>query len=266
MSQVTVRELQRAWRAIREGQFVHPPSPSGRPPDAGVRWFPTGPVLPVLGAHSQAGASTVALALATCAAPARLVGCPPAPACGLAAAASAELGACGEGWLRGTRGDVVLERRGGSLPDSSHLPIPVEADRPVSLTVVDVGWDLARVLSGDGSWLSSLVWDASALVVTATVSVPSLMRLENVLGLLPEVCVAAVTGPPLKRWPKSVTSSTGPRTRRLLADGLVVAVPADGGLKVSGITAEPLPHSLLAAASELLRAVDSLTPTQKDLT
>ena len=67
-------------------------------------------VLPVVGAHGTAGASTLALAIATVAAPARVVECARTTRSG--SGRSRHRGARGrrDGWLLGTRDSVVLER------------------------------------------------------------------------------------------------------------------------------------------------------------
>jgi len=67
---VSVGELQRAWRAVQAGDFRDRSRPA---PVAAVRrptgdrelWAPVEQVIPVVGCLGQAGASTVALALAT---------------------------------------------------------------------------------------------------------------------------------------------------------------------------------------------------------
>ena len=67
VTEVTVGELQRAWRAIRAGGFADAARPAV--------WRADEPVLVVLGAHGLSGASTLALALASSAEPARVVEC-----------------------------------------------------------------------------------------------------------------------------------------------------------------------------------------------
>lgn len=257
-------ELQRAWRAIRAGRF------SGR-----VRrqiqvgeWTSAEPVVPVLGVHGQCGASTVALALATVAAPARVAECASGPACGLIGAPTAELGVCG-GWMRGVRADVVVDRSPGIVVDATEVPLPADVDRPVDRTIVDVGWEPTHVLSVS-CWLSSLLLTSPCVVLVATVSVPGLRRLENTLDIVTTpACVAAVVGPPPRRWPTSVAGSIGTRTRRLVETRRLVSVPTIGSLRLTGITGDPLPRPLLSAAGDILRIAEDLTPgptgTRKDV-
>lgn len=254
VTEVTVGELQRAWRAIRAGGFAD----AARP----VVWRAAEPVLVVLGAHGQSGASTLALALASAAAPARVVECASAASSGLVAASTAELGASEDGgWLRGTRGEVLIERNAVPAVGPVDVPRPLAADRPLSLTVVDLGWAPAHLLSVP-SWLCGLVLGARCVVVTATATVPGLRRLETTLTLLPgQVCVAAVLGPPVRRWPKQVAASAGPLTRDLIAAQRVVGVPELAAVRVAGVTPEPLSRALLAAAEEVLRAAGEPVPT-----
>ena len=109
----TVCELRRAWAALDAGQFAEAHEPQ-RPAQ---RWTPAQGerVLAVIGAHGTAGASTLALAIATAAAPARVVECASTSRSGLVGAATAELGGR-DGWLRGTRDKVVLERWDDEAP------------------------------------------------------------------------------------------------------------------------------------------------------
>ena len=148
---VSVEELKRAYRAVQAGAFR-----TGRPRTAEVpTWTPTGPVLTVVPAAAGVGATTLALALATAAGEARVVECASATASGLAAAPTAELGRDASGWLRGTRGPVSIERSGEVLASAGEVPLPLPAPA-AGLTVVDLAWELAAVLSGDG-WLTDLL-------------------------------------------------------------------------------------------------------------
>ena len=72
---VSVTELQRAWQAVRGGQFRRAAGETTRPaPRAGApgrtsdvpgaRWWSDAPLLPVVGCHGGAGASTLAAAVA----------------------------------------------------------------------------------------------------------------------------------------------------------------------------------------------------------
>ena len=96
--------------------------------------MPTEPVLPVLGCVSQAGASTLALAIATCASPARVLECAPASASGLAVAATAELGTTGNGWALGRREQVWIARTSGVLLGVGDVPWPDDPPAGVGLS------------------------------------------------------------------------------------------------------------------------------------
>lgn len=254
MTDVTVAELRHAWQAIRAGSFTQG--------EGSLACLPDEPVIPILGAQGQSGASTLAVAMASVAAPARVVECAPAGASGLVAASTAELGATGDGsWLRGTRGDVLIDRHAGSAMNPVGVPPPNDSDRAVRLTVVDVGWPPAQVLNGS-SWLSRLVREACQAVICSVATVPGLGRLEATLALLPDlVCVAVVLGPQTRRWPRQVSASAGPLTSGLLADQRVLTVPEVPELRISGVTADRLPRAVLAAAAEVLRAVELPVPT-----
>ena len=74
---VAIGELQRAWLAVQAGEFRGRASSRSRvrTEHADPRWAPRERVLPVVGCHPQAGASTLAVAIATAAAPARVIEC-----------------------------------------------------------------------------------------------------------------------------------------------------------------------------------------------
>ncbi len=253
MTTVTVPELQRAWRAIQAGDFVEP---SAEPVP---EWTPDGPVVPVLGVQGQCGASTLALAVATLLAPARVVECASGPVCGLTGASMRELGPCGQGWTRGLRDGVVIDRSTEIRLGATEVPPPADLDRPAGWTVIDVGWDPTHVLAGT-SWLSALVLRSSVIVVVAEMSVPGLRRLENTLSLLPDAtAVAAVVGLPVKRWPKQVSGSAGVLVRQLIDADRLVSVPVVGSLRLTGLTPEPLPAQLLSAAEQIVPLVEQLS-------
>jgi len=268
---VSVDELKAAWIAVQAGRFrtgtgatrdLHqPPSPP-----AGKAWEP-GPgerVLPVIGCAGSCGASTISLALAGAAAlSARVVECSTAGASGLAAASTAELGLHESGWTRGTRDGVLLERASNVLVSIQEVPTPSVPDRPIALTVLDIGWEIGQVLATP-AWLGGQVRGADLVVLAATATVPGLRRLESALDLLagPSTC-AAVIGPRPKKWPRPVACSAGPRTRALEAAGRLIAVPADRALAIAGLDPTPLPASLLQAAATLLRLLPPAGTTMK---
>ena len=259
---VSVAELRRAWHAVQDGQFRGRPATlrtkaeprASGDPDA--TWTPaTGEdVHLVLGCAGQVGASTVALAMAGAVdGPARLVECASLPMSGLVMASDAELGLHPSGWLRGTRGDLAVQRRSDHGGDH-RVPAPMEADAP-GATVLDAGmvWPLTR---GAG-WLATAAQSATHLVVVGRMSVPGLRRLEGCVDLLGVGrVVAAVVGPARRGWPRSVACTAGPLTRQLLESGRLVCVPEDWRLRMSGITSEDLPRPVLAAGRGLLNLME----------
>jgi hypothetical protein len=268
---VSVDELKRAWNAVQAGRFrtgtgatrdlVEPASPP-----AGNRWEPGlgERVLPVIGCAGSCGASTISLALAGAAAmPARVVECSTAGASGLAAASTAELGLHDSGWTRGTRDSVLLERASTVLVSIQEVPTPSVPDRPIGLTVLDIGWEIGQVLTTP-AWLGGQVRSADVVVLATTATVPGMRRLESALDLLAGTSTcAAVIGPRPKKWPRPVACSAGPRSRALEAAGRLVDVPADRALASRGLDATPLPASLLQAAATLLRLLPPVGTTMK---
>ena len=257
MIPVSVDELQRAWRAVEAGQFRSMPSRRGvcRGPEASPEsWDPGHRVLPVVGCHGSCGATTLAVALATSTGrPTRVVETASMTATGLAAYATAEMGDTDRGWLRGTRGSVVLEHTNKVIPAPSDLPRPAP-DSEVDLTVLDVGWEAGAVYATHG-WLSSAVFAAPQIVVATTATVPGMRRLEGVLHLLSPnaAVVVAVLGPRLRRWPREVRHSMGEPTRALADNGALVEVPRDPRLALRGLDDSPLPAGVLAAAGHILQ-------------
>ena len=148
---VTIGELQRAWHAVQVGQFRSHPGGLGSgqvgADAATARWVSRERVLPVLGCHPQAGASTLAIAIATVAAPARVLECASASATGLSMAATAELGTSPAGWRLGRRGHVELARAGEILDAPIKVPLPEPPAGQVGLSVLDVGWELGQVMA-----------------------------------------------------------------------------------------------------------------------
>lgn len=263
---VAVEELRRAWLAVQAGEFRHPardrrtPAPASpslvepRMPPFTEAWTPASGerVVPVVGAAGSCGATTLALALATVVeGRARVVECASASVSGLAAASAAELGADGHGWVHGTRDHVQLDRADGVRPHPDAVPHPASVATPV-MTVVDVGCQLEQLLAGHG-WLTGVLADAATVVVVARATVPGLRRLESTLHLLDaDRTIAAVVGPPRRRWPRPMAHSVGDHTRVLIDAGRLVEIPEDRTLAVQGLTPEPLPAPLLTAAGVLL--------------
>jgi hypothetical protein len=248
---VGVDELKRAYRAVQAGSFRrghHPTRPS-------PQWSPSGPVLAVLGACPGSGASTLALALGTAAGSARVVECANPSAAGLTAAATAELGRDPGGWVRGTRGAVLIERPADTLGGPHEVPHPSPGDDD-ALVVVDVAWELGTVLAGHG-WLTDLLEDPGPVVVTAPATVPGLRRLDTALAMLEHAHpVVALMGPRRRTLPRPVTSTLTALCRTHDLTGRLVHVPPDTRLRTRGVDSTPLPPALLRAATELLTLTD----------
>ncbi len=272
---VSVPELKRAWLAVQAGQFsrhigadttgADGGDPTHTSPTVGRAWEPTEAVLPVVGCAGSVGTSTIALALATAAAaaigPARVVECCTVTASGLAGASTAELGQHPSGWVQGSRGRVLLERRGEIFLGPDEVPIPADTPHPVSLTVLDVGWELGQLLASP-SWLADRLLQGRRVVAVSTATIPGMRRLEGALALLDGVPVlAAVLGPGRRRWPREVEHSMGALTRQLDRDGRLHQVPLDRGLANRGLDSRALPSPLLTAADRLLRAATETPST-----
>ena len=258
--EASVGELQRAWRAVRSGQFSDPGQPLTDPAGdrtAGAVWVPNRGerVLPVVGAGS-CGATTVALAVAESASGgARVVECGSVTTSGLVAASTAELGRHRSGWVQGTRGGVLLERTGLPLTGPGDVPVPSPAASAVQLTVLDVCWELGPLMASR-CWLAEQVEHADQLVLVAAATVPGLRRLESTLGTLAgRVSVVAVVGPARKRWPAAVRHSLGPSTQAVDRAGALVVIPFDRRLAFAGLDSTPLPAALTAAATQVLAAI-----------
>lgn len=203
----------------------------------------------LLAGHAGAGASTVALAISDAAAaagrPVHLVEtCGPSRS-GLAAAASAELGLDhGQGWRRGSRGRITIDRRSGGSTGPAW-PSPVGED---AITVVDLGLPSAEAVG-------LLTAAGCRTVVVARATVPGMRHAEQLLGMLAgQPRALAVVG--TSRWAGAVTASLGPLLRGLRADRGVVAVPLDRRLEVTGPTDAPLPKPVVAAGRALLELLD----------
>lgn len=258
---VGVDELRRAWHAVQEGQFLdrRPMEHGGAPRSSGPAfgddrsWRPGEDVLPVVGCLPQAGATSLALAIATAASPARIIECSPPTASGLAAAANAELGRTSSGWNVGRRDRVRLTRPSEHHLSADKLPTPEDAPSGIALTVLDVGWEIGHVLAS-GGWLSATVDAAPHVVVVGTATVPGLRRLEVALTLLgPTRAAAVVRGPDPRRWPRELAAAMGPVTRDRHRIRRLVVVPNDKRLALRGIDSTPLPPALLTVARDVLR-------------
>ena len=236
---------------------ARPAAPTVTAPVAGGLELPAAWVR-VLAGHSGAGASTVALAIADAAASAGrrslLIETAPASRSGLVSAASRELDVDATGaWRRGTRPhpttgvEVTIDRR---TEDRHPTAWPAtDAAAPGELLVtVDLG-----MVAGDS--LSRAV--GGPIVVACRATIPGVRLAEQLLHRLdgaPVVVALLLRG---RRWPGGVTSSCGPRLTALRAAGLVVTVPVDDHLTITGPTHAALPKGVLAAGRELLLLLDS---------
>jgi len=265
---VAIDELQRAWRAVQAGQFrshhAHPDRRRSRLTQAAaITWCPAEPVLPVIGCIGQAGASTMALALATAAGSARVVECCSATCSGLGTAATAELGHTATGWRLGRRDHVEILRAAGVHLSLTEVPVPEDpvGAEPI-VTVLDVGWDLGQVLATPG-WIEQQVTAAEHLVLVTTATLPGLRRLEVAATLLrPQRCLAVVGGAG-RRWRPPLIAA-GPSIRALADSGHLIPVATEKALVGDGITAAPLPPALLRAATGVLRR-SGITPVDASL-
>lgn len=271
---VSVDELKAAWNAIQAGRFrtgtgsthdicapAFPFTGKGWEPGPGER------VLPVIGCAGSCGASTISLALAaTASAPARVVECSSVTASGLAAVSTAELGLHESGWTRGTRDGVLVERASDVVSSIASVPTPSVPDRDITLTVLDVGWEIGQILTTP-AWLGEQVRSADFVVLVAIATVPGLRRLEGALDLLAGTrTYAAVIGPRRKKWPRPVGYSAGPLTRGLDEAGRLVDVPENRALAIAGLDTAPLPAPVLAAAATLLRLLPAGNTSAKEST
>jgi len=243
---VSVGELQRAWWALQRGDYRH--AASGH---RVVRGAAERQVL-VVGAAGQAGASTLALALAEASAASRLVDCAPTAASGLVGVCDRELGRLPSGWWRGLRGDLLVER--SPLHNAASADACPSAELlPEGTSVIDAGFDVSSVAAGEG-WLGDMLRDQSVpVVVVARCTVPGLRRLAGALdvALLPGRDVrVAVVGPPPRRWPRSMAAP--PSVAALADQGRLVYVPLLDALAMNGLGVDPLPAPLLGAAKALI--------------
>jgi hypothetical protein len=260
---VSMLELQRAWRAVQAGKFRQESPAAAARADAvqsSRTWAPGNAeqVLPVVGCGGAPGASTTALALASAAGgSARILECRSGTTTGLAAASTAELGPHPSGWRRGMRGDVLLERASGLLTRVDEVPLPSVPDRPLALTVLDLGWDLLHVLDVP-SWIGEQVRTAGVVVVVTRATIPGLLHLETTLSLLGQIrAIAAMLGSPCRRWSKAVRQSAGLMTKALQDSGRVIVIPHDSRLGAVGLDSRPLPRQLLEAAHAILELAGS---------
>lgn len=252
---VAVDELTRAYRAVTLGEFRTGAHRTGRSAEVDGSWSPAEDeqVVAVVGCLGGAGASTVALGIASAASNARVVECCTVAASGLAGASSAELGMSSDGWVQGSRGPVLVERRGERIASPARCPAPTVASN--ALTVLDCGWDV-DLLVGDDGWLGAVVRNLPAVVLVTRPTVPGMRRLEAAVGLLGLGRVCGVVVGVERRWPRPAEQALGPSGRALRADGRLIGLPHDPTLAMEGLTPEPLPVPILAGCSAALTLLE----------
>ena len=210
----------------------------------------------VVAAHAGAGASTVALAVSAAASKAgrhaHLLDSAPPCRSGMAAAAEVELGTDGSGaWRRGSRELITIDRRAHDAT-SRDWPAPPPGHDD-TLTILDLG--LVAV-----GGLERLARDVSRIVVVCRPTVPGVRMVEHLLAQLVGqsrlIVLVAAVGP--ARWAGQVTATVGPRLRKLRTDGLVVTVPVDRHLEITGLSHAPLPRSVLLAGRVLLELLENI--------
>jgi hypothetical protein len=78
-----------------------------------------------------------------------------------------------------------------------------------------------------------------------------LRRLEIAVGLIGDRLHAVVIGAE-RRWPRPLEQTVGAATRELRANSRLMTVPPDATLDLHGLTAAPLPSTVLTVAADLL--------------
>ena len=246
---VAIDELRAAYRAVQSGAFRTGTVPAGQEKKAvPSAWEPSGRLLLVAGCMGSAGASTIALALATVAGDARVVECCTVASSGLCGAASAELGTV-DGWVWGRRGQVVIERRGDRIASVAELPLPAASTKPV--TVLDSSFDI-DVLAADAGWLGEVFRTAPQVVLVTRGTLPGLRRLDAAVELAGADRVVAVVVGLGKRWPKALEQALTPTLSQLRVNDQLVRVPPVSALALDGLTPEPLPAAITAAVADIV--------------
>jgi hypothetical protein len=204
----------------------------------------------VVAAHSGAGVSTVALAIAEAAGVAdravHLIDAAPPARCGLVAAASVELGTDSTSeWRRGSRRRVTLDRRArADTPATWPSGVPESVD----LTIVDLGLPTPEQQRRIAS-------SSVRVVVVCRPTLPGVRLAEQLLATLPKLGVVLAAVGPLK-WPREVIASAGPRLVELCSSHRLVTFPWDRHLAVTGPTSAAPPKPVIAVACALLELID----------
>jgi hypothetical protein len=237
------------------------------------------PCVLVVGAQSGEGCTVTALGLAEAAAhdaQVHLVEAPNGPAhrSGLSAVTHHELGLAGDGWQRGRRGDVIIDRipAGDRVPEQWPPPAPATTLlAPSPLLVVDGG-----TIAGQPWWAAparaAAIFDAVVVVCRPTpLSVAAAEAAATAVAHLctphsgppsslpipaedpagrsrgPDLVVASVSG---SRWRGRTAAAGGPRMTRAVTTQRVVAVPVSHRL-TEGPTTDALPRAVSAAGRQI---------------
>ena len=250
---VAIEELRAAYLAIQHGQFRTGPAkhtPASTTPAVPAGWdAEPGRLLLVAGCMGSAGTSMVALTLATGLGDARVVECCTVTSSGLCGASSAELGTV-DGWVRGSRDQVLIERRGDRIGSLAELPMPAGSSK--QFTVLDSSWDI-DVLAADAGWLGELARTVAGVVLVTRATVPGLRRLDTAVQLLGANRVhAVIVGAGGKRWARPVEQAISPAVRQLRLDGRLFGMPLLPAVSFDGLTPEPIPAAAVAAVADLI--------------
>ena len=242
-------QLRRAFRELRTDELVR----TWTDPTASSWTAPRDErVVLVCGCGGSSGATTVALALATAAGRARVLETCAGNLSGLGYAAESELGMVERQWRRGSRGEVVIDRRSDPIGSPQQVPVPASLATP--LTIIDSSSELASLLDSPG-WLGDLARTGPAVALVARATIPGLRRLETALQAVGEARAVAVTVG-AKRWPRPVEQSAGAAVRRLRDEGRVVHVSHEPALAIAGLTPDPLPPSIIRSARSVLTLLE----------
>lgn len=243
-------ELQAAAEALIEGRFRN---------HAGAVWHNPGPVLMVLGVAGDGQASALALAIAesadTSGRAVRLIEAVPPAWAVLAAAPTVELDV-EDGWRRGRRGAVTVDRVAEHVTRVSGVPVP----RPwkssgAGLTVVDVGWTPRELAADPGTWLAGAVAGCDAVLVVGRWPATA-GGVESALGVVDrDDSVAAALIHPGRTAGRPSAGQGGRRLRRLEEREAVHMVPS-AALEVGDLAeGRPLPRGLRGVSARLLGAL-----------
>ena len=226
-------------RQLREALHGRP-APTAAPAPLPTQPAPAvgGRTITVMGDHPWAGASTVALAVATVASthgPVVLRDEHTRDRSGLLAVSHRDLGVRPDGALVGQRGPLEVHTASTAIPDHGGS----------GMAVRDAG-----VATGP------ITGDAGPVVLVCRAAIPGFQASEVALSRLavqPYDVVLAAVG--TRRVPGVVRGSAGPAVNALYAARRVVCVDHDRRLAVEGLDERPLPTSVLASARRILRVL-----------